>query len=73
MVSHPAGGEWEIHSMRIRKVYWRRTVDALVDRAAEQLQAGRDSQALGICRQVVMMNPSQRFDHAFWANAKPRP
>jgi hypothetical protein len=73
MVSHPAGGEYEIVRRNVHRWTRRRTVEALADRAGEQLKAGRMTQALAICRQIAVMEPSYGFGEALWANVTPKP
>ena len=73
IVSHPAGGEWEIHHRIVMTENRDCTIAALETRATEVLRLGRDVQALGICLQIVDLDPPHRFDDAFWANVKPRP
>jgi hypothetical protein len=49
------------------------TIAALVCEAGEQLLAGKDKQALAICEQIVVRDPTHTFSDSFWANVRRRP
>lgn len=46
-----------------------RTLDALSNRAAEALRAGNSKAALGICEQILTVDPMHQFGDSFWTNA----
>lgn len=50
-----------------------KTIALLQQRAGECLRAGKDAYASKISEQIAILEPTHRFDAAFWANAQLKP